>query len=172
MAKNSDANNYLTVRVSIELRTEFVRFCKSNGLSPSQAIAMFVQYYIRTKDPTCCFVSDDVQTVDADKSENLAIWLGSNEKAQFSELAKPNMSILVRGYMRHCVAHGIPQKILSFEAICSETRGVLYTQVDRLQDVQKFLAGGNIDDTTAATLANELSGVCDQIGSVIDKINI
>ena len=170
MAKNGDMNNYLTVRVSVELRTEFVRFCKSQALSPSQAIALFVQYYIRTKDATCCFINDDAQSVASDKSENLAVWLGADDKARFAELAKPNMSILVRGYMRYCIVNGIPEKVLSSDGLCSENRMILQEQVNELQRIREPLLDGAVDDSTARQLANDLSIVCDRLGSVIDTI--
>lgn len=170
MPKNSDMNNYLAVRVGGELRTEFAKFCKAQDMTPSQVIKMFVHYYIRTKDAQVCFRTDDVLSDNSGKSENLSIWLSAEDRKAFADVAVPNMSTLVRGYMRYCIANGIPAEILSFDSVQSTNREILQMQIDKIKSIETPLSEGSVDAATAKRFADDLNDVCDQINLVIDAI--
>ena len=168
--ENNDSMNYLTVRVNTALRTEFDRFCDAQSLTASQVIKLFILYYIRTNDSSVCFMVDAEPSDKTGKTETIAIWLGVEHRKQFADMAVPNMSTLVRGYMRHCIKHGIPQQVLSYQNVSTANREILQEQIDKIQDIKTPLSEGAVDSATAKQFAEQLGTVCDRLEDVMDNI--
>lgn len=162
--------SYLTIRVDSGLRTAFAKFCDMHSLTASQVVKLFVLYYIRTQDASFCFKVDANLTDVSDKTETMAIWLGSNHRQAFTDKAVPNMSALIRGYMRYCVVHGIPSEILSYQDARTANREMIQQQVDKLQTIELPLSAGGVDDGTAKQFASELAVVRAKLGDVMDTI--
>lgn len=171
MAKeNNDSMNYLTVRVNAALRTEFDNFCNALRLTASQVIKLFILYYIRTNDASFCFAVDTEPSDKTGKTEVISVWLGVDHRKQFSDMAKPNMSALVRGYMRYCIKHGIPNVVLSYQGVVDSNREVLQEQISVIESIERPLSNGAVDDTTAKQFAETLRGVRHQLNDVMDNI--
>lgn len=163
--------NYLTVRVDTDLRTEFDKFCNARSLTSSQVIKLFILYYIRTKDSSVCFVMDTGSPDNkSGKTDVISIWLSVEHRKQFADTAVPNMSALVRGYMRHCVKYGIPNQILSYQNTSAVNRDILQEQIAVIFDIEQPLSEGAVDEVTAKQFADRLSTVRNRLGDVMDNI--
>lgn len=167
---NRDGMSYLTVRVSFDLRERFAAFCDTLGMTPSQVIGLFVQYYIQTNDSSVCFVSDSTQLCTAEKTKIVAIWLSEQQRKQFVSIAQPNMSVLIRGYMQNCIIHGIPHKIICYLNGNAALREILQQQIVVLRSIAQQISDDSIDDVTAKEISEKLILVCSNLEDVVDNI--